>query len=358
MGESGTEAFFESALHTFHAAAERSGIVRSQYRIGDRTVRLEFAGTALTPLRRALAHLETADATPPNLTVEVWDSESTGTRPLERNWIENDRGEPREASFVSGERFHSEFHDVAGIRYMLDSSRDLGLYCIEDARDLPLYEKAAPMRPLLHAWLHRQGLVPAHAGAVGFEWGGVLLAGKGGRGKSCTALSCVGSNLGYASDDFCVLASAPRWTGYSMYGTGKLHRRDLERFGHLAQCPTESVSAQEEKVVFFLNEHAPSQMLSRFPILAVLLPTPASGGETQVAAISSSVVYRELSMSTILMAPPTVVPAFRSFARLLREVPCFELRIGADSRQIPGVICDLIYRLAGRAKGSEDANSL
>src|SRR5262245_28667317 len=64
------------------AALLAGGAIEQQFLIGGQIVRLRFAGDALVhSLTRALAHLRTESTATAALTLDIWDSGSTG-RPL------------------------------------------------------------------------------------------------------------------------------------------------------------------------------------------------------------------------------------------------------------------------------------
>ena len=54
-----------------------------------------------------------------------------------------------------------------------------------------------------------KGYQLVHAAAVGSEAGAVLISGKGGLGKSTTALSCLGKGLTYVGDSHVVVQLDP-----------------------------------------------------------------------------------------------------------------------------------------------------
>ena len=65
-------------------ATEASGLVEHFYEIGSRIARLRFVGpTLVAPLTRAIVHLRHEPVDGPDLTINIWDSETTGV-PLSR----------------------------------------------------------------------------------------------------------------------------------------------------------------------------------------------------------------------------------------------------------------------------------
>src|SRR6185369_1649438 len=82
--------YFDSVYELFESAQQVTGVIERRYFTGDYLVRLKFAGPALFSLTRALEHLATDDDATPDLTICLWDSESTGQRMTQRPWQEDD----------------------------------------------------------------------------------------------------------------------------------------------------------------------------------------------------------------------------------------------------------------------------
>ena len=85
-----------------------------------------------------------------------------------------------------------------------DWDRCEALVWLPSGAAVPWYERAAPFRWLFDNLAARRGMSTLHAAAVGRDGNGVLLAGRGGAGKSTLALACVGSGFDYVSDDYCL----------------------------------------------------------------------------------------------------------------------------------------------------------
>ena len=132
---------------------------------------------------------------------------------------------------LTNERIHTAYHLGPNIFSIIDLKENLALYWVKDAQALPYYEIGSPLRTILHWWADQGAYQFVHGGAVGLPTGGVLLAGKGGTGKSTTALACLEAGLLYASDDYCLIRTDTEPFVYSIYNTAKLRGDlDLERF--------------------------------------------------------------------------------------------------------------------------------
>src|SRR5262245_62149593 len=82
--------YFQSVYELFKSSQQLTGAVERTYIIGGYRVRLSFPGAALLSLTRALEHLAADNHATPDLTICLWDSESTGQRMIPRPWQEDD----------------------------------------------------------------------------------------------------------------------------------------------------------------------------------------------------------------------------------------------------------------------------
>ncbi len=132
---------------------------------------------------------------------------------------------------------------------LYDPARALALFCVDDPAALPYWEHGAPLRALFHWLMEDRGRCLVHAAAVGRSDGGLLIVGRGGSGKSTTALSCLGHDLGgagtrlsYLSDDYGIVEPSPGpgqpARAHSLYSSAKLHHDQVTRLPHLSTWVT------------------------------------------------------------------------------------------------------------------------
>lgn len=349
-------AYFQMVYAGFERAAQVAGIVEHFYTIGGYSLCLRFAGTGLVPyLTPAIAHLATEPTATPDLTICLWDNASTTTQLplligslvelLTNHWADH-LGTRKEIKGYDGDRIRSNFHIGPNILSVLDQQRHLACYWIEDAENIPYWEKGSPLQTILNWWTTNHQRQYVHAGAVGTPAGGVLLAGKGGSGKSSTALACIDSSLVYASDDYCLLSTDPKPYVYSLYNTAKLKgQADLERFPRLAPLVHNRDRIGEEKAMLFLNQHYPEKVVSGFPIKAVLIPQVTGKPDTHLRPTTSGMALRALAPSTIFQLAGSGQSAFQMMSSLVKQVPCYALELGTEVTQIPTTILELLSSL-------------
>lgn len=341
------EAFYDSAFRRFgELAASPAVVLRRHISLAGRIVRIEIsAGAMERAVMPALSHLIVPEVAEPDLLLCVWDSESIGAPPMSPGWGPEDY---RREGYISGfndQRFHTGMQFDPIILRMIDMKHRRAMYWTADALKLPYWEIGAPLRPLLHEWLQRIGMVAIHGGAVGRADGGVFLAGAGGQGKSNVALSCLNSDLFYASDDFCFLSQSPGWTVHSLYCTGKMAGGDLARHPHLRGAESNPDRLDREKALFFLSEKFGPRLIREMPLRAVVLPRVVAQGPAEIVPIAPAAAQKAIAMSTIELSRWTGGHTLRKVAELLRDHPCYELRVGPSIDEVPSVLAKLLNEL-------------
>ena len=336
--------YFESVYKRFTSAQQKTGVVERSYIIGGYRVRLSFAGPALLSLTRAIEHLATDDQSTPALTICLWDSESTGQRMIARPWQEDDFLARGVIQGYNTERIYTAFQHGSGAVNVLDKERNLAVFWAPDGK-LPYWEYGSPLRSILHWWLLNQGLQLVHAAAVGNGNGAVLIGGKGGSGKSTTALSCLESKLFYVGDDYTLLGSAPGPVVHSLYNSAKLNSDHVQRFPTLLPKVANPDRLADEKALLFVREHDAAKVATQLPVRAILLPRVTGLPETRLKRVSVAAALAALAPSTIFQLPRAGNEALKFLATFARNLPCFSLEAGTDLSGIPPVIENLLAEI-------------
>jgi len=337
-------AFFKAVHQAFQRAEQAaSGPIDRFYTMGGYTIRLRFAGPALTQfITPALEHLAVEPGLASALTICLWDSASTRTKMPPPPWSADDYIARGEVRGYNDDRMYTAFHLGSGTLSMLDTRLNLALYWIRDASRIPYYEKGFPLRAILHWWMcnHKRQLV--HAGAVGTSRGGVLLVGKGGSGKSTTALACLHSEMLYVGDDYVLLSGQPTPFVYSLYNSAKLDADHIWRLPHLLPTVSNRERLDTEKALIFLHDHYPDKVTMGFPVRAILLPHIADLPDTRLKRTSPAASLAALAPSTIFQLPVARHEAFQNLADFVKQVPSYVLELGTDLSRIPDVILELL----------------
>ena len=167
----------------------------------------------------------------------------------------------------------------------------------------------------------------------------MLLVGRGGSGKSTTAVACLLDGMMYAADDYVMLRASPEPYASSLYCTAKLDPIQAARFPEL-QPALRGGSAPGEKVLAFMHAFRPDQVVGGFPVRAVLAPVVTGGSSTTLREMRAAEALAALAPSTVLQLPIPDASVFGAIADVVRSVPSFRLELGSDLSSIAPAVRD------------------
>jgi hypothetical protein len=331
---------FDRLAEPFALAAQRLRRHDEHVTVAGTRIRLSFAGDAMRErLFPALISGGEANANP-DFTLLVWDCASAALPPPEFPWQSDDLGARGAIDAATSDTIRTAFMVGSSALSMLDLHRGIGLFRARDAAELPWYERAAPFRTLLHWILESRGCRFVHAAAVATAQGGALLAGRGGSGKSTTAMLCVERGFDYAGDDYVAIGIDDAPHAHALFTSAKLSASSIASLPFLRSAIRVAADG-EEKGVAMLGELFPQQIASTFPLRAVIVPRVA-GGTSGLRRISGGEALRALAPTTLLQLPGNGADAFAHLADLVRRLPAWSLELGDDRAEIPGLVARAI----------------
>ena len=346
-------AFFESVHARFLEAAGNAGEVHFDYRVAGTVVRLSFAGGRLVPyFTRALEHLRIEPVETPDATFCVWDSVSSRVSmlppPCDREAF-SDRGD---LWGFNSRRIKTAFHYHDFSVNLFDHDRRTGIYWVQNAQVLPYWVLASPLRTLFHWWMERNGCQLVHAAAVGVGDRALLAVGKGGLGKSSTALACLEAGFEFMGDDYVIVRNDPAPTVYSLYATAKINREDVERWPSLRQLLNRQDVPANEKAVLFLHPAFGAQLRKEMPLQAIAVPRVVDREETGFAHEADAVVREAASFTTMSQLPYAGDHTHRLFTALCDRLPGYRIELGRDRARLTAAVRSFLCDGAGRMNGA------
>ena len=344
--------FFDGVHGRFHRAVANVGAVHHDYRIAGMVVRLSFAGSRLVPfMARALAHHEIEPVETPDATFCLWDSVSTGVTmlrpPVDREGF-SDRGD---LWGFNSRRIKTAFHYHDYSVNVFDRDRRTGIYWVQNADVLPYWVLASPLRTLFHWWMEQNGCQLVHAAAVGVDDRALLIVGKGGLGKSSTALTCLEAGLEFMGDDYVIVRHEPTPMVYGLYATAKLNPWDTDRFEALRPFLARQDVPADEKAVLFLHPHFGARLRSEMPLEAIAVPQVVDRDETLLTHEAASVVQQAATFTTMSQLPYAGDHTHRLFASLCAKLPGHRIELGRDRARMSAAIVNFLRDRSGRRNG-------
>ncbi len=331
--------FFNQCLQRFYQAVAATGSIKRYYDIAGTTVCLNFAGEALLPyLTPALEHLKLVEPAVPELTINVWDTASTETEmapPPCRIHDFTDRGD---IWGFNSKRIKTAFHWSEYSVNVLDLKTNTGVYWVKTSKSFPYWVYSSPFRSMIQWWMEKNGGQLLHAAAVGTKNGAVLITGKGGVGKSTTAISSLNAGLNYLGDDYVIVRKDPEPKVYSLYSTAKLNMEDMQKFPALHPFADEPIKNDQEKAVLFLYPGLKTQIVREMPLRAIFTPQIKQQEDTIITPVSFWPVQRAMSFTTMSQLPGVGSHTHEYISEFTTRLPCYTIGLGSDLYGIPKAI--------------------
>lgn len=335
--------FYRQCLDRFEQAAKNTGKVRRYYSIADTSVCLCFAGEAMIPyMTPALEHLRITETSTPDMTIHVWDTVSAKTEmpPPPCEWADfTDRGD---IWGFNSKRIKTAFHWSEYSVNVMDMLSNTGVYWVKNPKAFPYWVYSSPFRSMIQWWMEKNNCQLLHAAAVGTKDGAVLITGKGGSGKSTTAISSLNAGLYYLADDYVIVKKGGVPKVYSLYSTAKLNTEDMPKFPALQKLAGQAIEEDQEKAVLFLYPKLKDQLKREMPLKAILTPEINKQENSEILPVSFWPVQRAMSFTTMSQLPGVGSHTHEYISELTKQLPCYTIGLGKELNEIPKVITNLL----------------
>jgi len=333
--------FFGQFLEKYKNAAARTGSIRRYYSIAGTTVCLNFAGEAMLPfLTPALEHLRIPAAGKAEMTVHIWDTVSTSVHPPPPPCKHEDFTDRGDIWGFNSRRIKTAFHWSEYSVNVMDVDTAIAVYWVKDPGKLPYWVQSSPMRTIFHWWMEKNNGQLLHAAALGTDEDAVLITGKGGVGKSSTALACLIAGMKYLGDDYIIVKKDPEPVVFSLYNTAKLNMQDLSKYAALEKFAGQPLKKNQEKAVLFLYPGMKHQIVKQMPLRAILTPEIVHRKESRIRPVPFWNIQRAMSFTTMSQLPGVGSHTHAYISQLTASLPCFKIELGYQRENIPELIRD------------------
>ena len=100
-----------------------------------------------------------------------------------------------------------------------------------------------------------------------------------------------------------------------------------------------------EKALFYLNERFADRLIREMPLRAVVLPRVVGQGASKIVPVSPAAAQQAIALSTIELSRWTGRDTLIAVAELLRDLPCYEVQVGASVDEVPVLLAQLLNDL-------------
>lgn len=181
-------------------------------------------------------------------------------------------------------------------------------------------------------WAKHSDKLLLHAAAVGCDGTGVLVVGRGGRGKSTFAVSCLTEGLDFVSDDYTLLTGSGELEAMPLYSCVGVRQDMCEKLPQLGQ-PSAMVLGKP------LFEIPGDRYCPKLKIKAIIMPLVAGDAEPSIYPTPKSSAMAQLISSTITQLESRHDAALiKKMSARLADLPVYEMRMSTDLVKNPAFL--------------------
>ena len=341
----GANAFFETVWRSSNGLLERGHVHRVGINLAGERATLQFGSQDL--LQRFLPGLHHALAPPSDegLDMRIVMGGTHHPLPDAPAWLTPHLLLAGRGPNMVVDGLLISFDHALGALLMLDATGKRAICWLREEVRLPAWERAAPLRVLIGMWLSVHGVALVHAACVGVDSNNtVLLVGRGGSGKSTTALAALLSGQVFLGDDYVGVSIGPVGSvhAHALYGSAKATPRTLQLLPqlHCWQAPDGEVDG--EKVVLYLP--ASAAIVCSATVRAVVHCCVAPHVAALLTRTRPAIVFNELISTNSVQLASALPLLTQTVAHLVRALPCYQLNLRPDMQSAPAQLRELMER--------------
>jgi hypothetical protein len=227
-----------------------------------------------------------------------------------------------------------------------DRQTGRGIQLTHPTLGLPPWDRGSPMRNFLHWHLAKPGCDLIHAGTLGVNGSGILLAGAGGSGKSGTVLAGVLHGLETVGDDYVFAQIGDAVTVHPLFKTLKQDPAGLARLG-LSEFRSKTGLNWQGKHQLSIDDVGRKPQPDRIIVRAICVPRIARLGQTRFEPMGSKEAFLALAPSGVSQIPGDRGSMFAFAADLARRLPAYKILLGTDPAEIAAAVKTFLERQPG-----------
>jgi hypothetical protein len=215
-------------------------------------------------------------------------------------------------------------------------------YFLDSMDDLLPWDSGAPARVPLHWALRQARRRMVHAGSLGLDGHGVLIAGPGGAGKSGTTLAGLAGGLQTVGDDYILLDQREQPTVTPLYRLLKQDAAGIARIAGLADRLGAVTPNWQGKFEFDPEAAFPGCMARGLRLGAILLPTVARQAQSTLEPVPRAEAIRFLTDALFGEFQSQSSEDLLFLTGLVMRLPVYRLRLSEDPKEIAAVVRQVI----------------
>ncbi len=290
-------------------------------RIAGKVIEARFTDSALADLfLRYMPGVEVKDGTVPDAVFSYWRDDCSRFVP---HGSSGDTGVWQLCTEQSFIRLTMPDGELAAV----DHERGRYYMCLDPAADVEPDAYSHPLPELFGLWALGNSMIMLHSACVGADGTGVLLAARGGGGKSTLAVSCLTGGFDFVGDDYILVNREGPLRAAPLYRTVGLNPDIYERIN--PDMPV--LRIDQDRGGKLLLDASGYSFREELPVKAIVFPIIAGLKEPEIVRTKPGPVLAKLIHSTAQQLSFDRDPEpYRIMSRRLMGIPVFEIRLSTD----------------------------
>ncbi|MCK5811892.1 MAG: glycosyltransferase [Clostridiales bacterium] len=288
-------------------------------------IRFLFANdTLVNVLCKPFEHLLVKPCDNYVLTVHIFDELSTSIKmPYDIITGENANNVVNATYFFNHEDTHLLYNILTSMMTFIDFPNQNAYYVVNSLETMPYYEKACPMRMLLHWFCVKNNMTLIHSAAISNSDSGYLLAGRGGVGKSTLSMLSLFEGSTLLGDDYVIIENNDHPYVTSIYNTIKINNDMIKLFpivnNFLVNKPT-----NEEKGYLFITDIPHKTIGKRFKLEGIIFINRQDLKQVHIEKIPKTRALATIGASTMFQLPGANHSFIKHISKLVKSFPVYE----------------------------------
>lgn len=187
---------------------------------------------------------------------------------------------------------------------------------------------AHAMINLINLWAKYSGYILFHGAVAGIDGKGVIIAGRGGAGKSTLSITCLKRGMQFIADDYFLLSGDGELTAFPIYRTVGLNPDSAERLG--MDLPV--VRVDEKRGGKLLYDASSMNYSESLDVKGVIFPEIAHTDRPEITLTDSKAALTQIIHSSVSQfEEKTNAALIMKMAQRLKDLPIYELKLSTDT---------------------------
>ncbi len=302
--------------------------------INNITIRFLFANDKLVNvICQPFLHLLVSPCNNYVLTVHIFDESSTSViMPYDIITGEKANDVENATYFFNHEDTHLLYNILTSMMTFIDFPNKNAYYVIKSLESMPYFEKACPMRMLLHWLCVKNNMTLIHSAAIANGESGYLLAGRGGVGKSTLSMLSLFEGSALLGDDYVIIENCENPYVFSIYNTIKINHDMIKLYpilnNYLVNNPT-----PDEKGYLFITDIPHKTIGKKFKLEGIIFFNRHDSEQVKIIEIPKIKALATIGASTMFQLPGADHSFIRHISKLVKDFPVYEYTLSNQVRK-------------------------